>query len=423
LRRFDTIYTVTAGVIEDPWQARLDRMRRILPLPLLAVSTAIAMATPADGSHSWARFQVGIPVTAAAALWWALVGARLRSDSSTARRLVVFTVHTALAGVLVWVDRSYGVFAYSGFLFAYGLGRRWRLPGFAAIALIVSAALSGGYPSADVGQILTYLMVAAVMLALVLTSASITSRAVDQNQERGRMITELAEAKRQLEASMAENADLHAKLLIQARETGILDERQRLAGEIHDTLAQGLTGIIAQLGAAEHVRDDPRDLSRHLELAQSLARSSLTEARRSVQALRPEQLEGASLPDAIAALARTWSQQSTITAELHTTGGQASAGTAAEDALYRVAQEGLSNVAKHAKATKVRLTLTYLEDTLLLDVVDNGTGFDPAAGTDGYGLIGMQHRLARVGGTLTVEASPGYGTTLNAAVPLGGAPE
>ena len=416
--RSDTIERVTGVFVDDPWQDRLDRLRRLLPLPLLVISTAGALA---DSGHSHSSVVVsGLVLAAAAAVWSVAVTARLRPDVSSTWRLVAFAVHTALAAALVWISLWFGIFAYTGFLFAYPLGARWRKAGFAASALVVSASLSGGYPfGRSAGQSFVYVLVAAVMLALVFTSASITNRALEQNQQRGEMISELAEANQRLEASMAENADLHAQLLIQAREAGTVDERQRLAGEIHDTLAQGLTGIIAQLGAAEHVRDDPAQLSRHLELARSLARSSLTEARRSVQALRPEQLEGASLPDAIGGLVREWSQQSAITAELHTTGTPARAGADTEAALYRVAQEALSNVAKHARASKVRLTLTYLDDTLLLDVADNGEGFDPADHTDGYGLVGMRQRLARVGGTLTVESTRGYGTTLNAAVTLG----
>ena len=407
------------ALVHDPWQDRLDRLRRLVPLPLLIIATAGALADPGE-QHSWMPVGGLVVVAAVAAVWSVAVSARLRPDVSSGWRLTAFAVHTGLAATLVWINLWYGIFAYTGFLFAYPLGARWRKAGFAATALIVTASLSGGYPfGRSAGEAFAYVLVAAVLLALVLTSASITNRALEQNQQRGEMISELAEANRRLEASMAENADLHAQLLIQAREAGTVDERQRLAGEIHDTLAQGLTGIIAQLGAAEHVRDDPTQLSRHLELAQSLARSSLTEARRSVQALRPEQLEGASLPDAIGGLVQTWAQQSAITAELHTTGTPVRAGADTEAALYRVAQESLSNVAKHAHASKVRLTLTYLDDTLLLDVADNGSGFDPADHTDGYGLVGMRHRLARVGGTLTVESTPGYGTTINAAVPLG----
>ena len=87
--------------------------------------------------------------------------------------------------------------------------------------------------------------------------------------------------------------------------------------------------------------------------------------------------------------------------------------------MFRVAQESLSNVAKHARATRAHLTLTYLDDTLLLDVVDDGIGFDTSADVDGYGLLGMNQRLSRIQGMLTIESTPGIGTTVNAAVPLG----
>jgi signal transduction histidine kinase len=244
---------------------------------------------------------------------------------------------------------------------------------------------------------------------------------IDQNEERGRMIGELAEANRRLEASMAENAELHAQLVAQARQAGIIEERQRLAGEIHDTLAQGLTGIITQLEAAEHNRDRQDTWPGHVARARALARANLTEARRSVRALRPEQLEQATLPEAIGTLARTWSEGSSIAADVQTTGDVVRADPDTEAAVFRAAQEALSNVTKHARATRVQITLTYAGDTLLLDVADNGTGFDGSAATDGYGLVGMRQRLSRVGGTLTVESSPGAGTILNASAPIQGA--
>jgi signal transduction histidine kinase len=409
---------VSAAVLVDPWQTRMDRMRRLLPIPLLVVSTAGALIAPSDPG-GWTVLDSVLVV--AAAVWSAAVTARLRPDTSPAWRVVAFTVHTALAALLVGTDTWFGVFAYSGFLFAHGLGARWRIAGFASTALVVSAAMAGGYPTGAGDGLLTYLLVAGVVLTLVLNSANITYRALEQNVDRGRMIGELAEANRRLEESMAENAALHTRLVEQARVAGVVEERRRLAGEIHDTLAQGLTAIVAQLEAAEQARHRPEQWSRHLTQARSLARSSLTEARRSVRALRPEQLENATLVEALGELTCGWSQQSGIPAELETAGTAIRAPADTEAALFRVAQEALTNVGRHAKAAKVRLTLTYLDDTLLLDVADDGVGFDPDGDTAGYGLVGMRHRLAGVGGTLTVESAPGYGTTLNAAVPLPGA--
>jgi signal transduction histidine kinase len=419
-----SVREVIMALVEDPWQARLNRMRRLLPLPMLALSAAITFAVPVSAFHRWARFELGLPLTAAAAVLWAVASLRLGGDPSTRWRLPVFAAHTVLAAALVWIDPAFGVFAYIGFLYSYGLGDRWRIAGFIATALIVSAAMSGGYPSRGTGHTLGYLLIAAILVALVYNTARITTHAVDQSVERGRIIAELAEANRRLAASMEENSQLQAQLMVQAREAGVTEERQRMAGEIHDTLAQGLTGIIAQLEAADHTRGDEGELSRHLGQAAALARSSLTEARRSVRALRPGQLEQASLPEALGELARGWSEQTGVTARLDTTGTPVRAGADVEAALFRVTQEALSNAAKHAQAGRVQLTLSYTGDMLLLDVADDGNGGASLNGgaspNGGYGLAGMKQRLARIGGTLTIESAPGSGTTLNAAVPLTG---
>ena len=120
-------------------------------------------------------------------------------------------------------------------------------------------------------------------------------RSEEQNQARKQMIAELAEANQRLEEMMAENTGLQAQLLTQAREAGAGDERQRMAREIHDTLAQGLTGIITQLEAAQQTSNDA-ERERRIGNAKRLARDSLAEARRSVQALRPQALENSRLP-------------------------------------------------------------------------------------------------------------------------------
>ena len=133
-------------------------------------------------------------------------------------------------------------------------------------------------------------------------------------------MAEQSEQRRQavarLEAALEENAGLHAQLLTQAREAGVLDERQRMAREIHDTIAQGLTGIVTQLEAAEQARDRPEDWQRHVRNAIGLARESLSEARRSVEGSRPEYLETARLPEALAEVARQWSELNGIPVEV-----------------------------------------------------------------------------------------------------------
>lgn len=201
----------------------------------------------------------------------------------------------------------------------------------------------------------------------------------------------------------------------------MLDERQRMARELHDTLAQGLAGIITQLEAAEQSGDDVR--RRHLEAARRLARESLTEARRSVDALRPEPLVDARLPEAIEGEAARWSALNGVAAEVTVTGAARPLRPEIEVTLLRAAQEALANVAKHADAHRVGLTLSYMEDLVTLDVRDDGAGFvvngAAARANDdgGFGLVAMRERVQGLAGRLEVESEPGAGTALSISVP------
>jgi signal transduction histidine kinase len=250
-----------------------------------------------------------------------------------------------------------------------------------------------------------------------------------QNDQRKQMVEELSETNRRLESILEENQGLHDQLLAQAREAGVLDERQRMAREIHDTLAQGLTGIITQLQAAERHGQPQDERRRHIELATQLARDSLTEARRSVQAMQPEPLESARLPEALADVASKWTRIHGVPATVTTTGQPRRIRPDAEITLLRAAQEALVNVARHARAGKVGLTLSYMEDQVNLDIRDDGVGFDPQpdgatvparAGGSGYGLLAMRQRVEGVAGTLEVESAPGGGTAISASVPTDG---
>ena len=212
------------------------------------------------------------------------------------------------------------------------------------------------------------------------------------------------------------------------RQTGVLRERQRMAHEIHDTLAQGFTSIVMNLEAAEGVIPSNLDRAQHhLDQARLTARESLTEARRLVWALRPEALESASLPDALGRLARRWSDESGIWAGVTTTGTPCALPSEVEAMLFRVAQESLNNARKHAVgASRVLLTLSYMGETVSLDVRDDGAGFDPERefgmtrrdrDSGGFGLRGMRERVEGEGGILTVESTPGEGSTLTVELP------
>ncbi|HEY3907157.1 MAG TPA: sensor histidine kinase [Streptosporangiaceae bacterium] len=239
-----------------------------------------------------------------------------------------------------------------------------------------------------------------------------------QTERRKQAVEELSEANRKLETALAENKGLHNQLLTQAREAGVLDERHRIAREIHDTLAQGLAGIITQLQAAELVDRQHAGWRRHVRVATDLARESLTEARRSVDALRPESLEKAGLGDALAAVGERWSSLHGIPVQVTTTGIAQPLAQQAEFVLLRTAQEALANVAKHARASRVGLTLSYLPGEVALDVRDDGRGFDPTAAPDsGFGLIAMRQRVQEQAGLLLIESEPGAGTAISARLP------
>ncbi|MGW2200546.1 sensor histidine kinase [Streptomyces sp. NPDC001774] len=203
------------------------------------------------------------------------------------------------------------------------------------------------------------------------------------------------------------------------RREGTLAERQRLSMEIHDTLAQGLSSQQMLLQAAERTWDsDPSTARRHVRTAESIAERNLAEARRFVHDLAPADLaEGGGLEEALRMLAGREA------AAFRVDGAPVALPERAQSALLRIAQGALANVREHAGATSAALTLTYLDDQVVLDIADDGRGFDPSAARDGagvrgHGLPAMRARVRQLGGTLTVESTPGEGTVLSAAIPL-----
>jgi signal transduction histidine kinase len=193
-----------------------------------------------------------------------------------------------------------------------------------------------------------------------------------------------------------------------------------MAREIHDTIAQGLTGVITQLEAAGQVKADPTELQRRLDNATGLARESLAEARRAVQAVVPVPLEDRRLPDALEDVVARWSSLSGVPSELITTGSPEPLHPEVDVAVLRVVQEALANVAKHAQASRVGVTLSYMGDIVNIDVRDDGVGFSAGNGSapdGGFGLVAMRQRIELLTGTLEIESEPGTGTAISASVP------
>ena len=345
--------------------------------------------------------------------------------------VVFFIVLAILMALLVLRAPWYGFFTFTGYLYAFYLpAGRPRAAGVALIALITATSQNGGLPKHwTAGAVGIYLVIICINVGVASALTWFGWVTAQQNDQRKQMVEELSEANRRLESILEENQGLHDQLLAQAREAGVLDERQRMAREIHDTLAQGLTGIITQLQAAERHGQSQDERRRHVELATQLARDSLTEARRSVRAMQPEPLESARLPEALADVTSKWTRIHGVPATVTTTGQPRRIRPDAEITLLRAAQEALVNVARHARAGKVGLTLSYMEDQVNLDIRDDGVGFDPqpagamvparAAGS-GFGLLAMRQRTEGVAGTLEVESAPGRGTAISASVPTDG---
>ncbi|GAA3195125.1 sensor histidine kinase [Streptomyces ramulosus] len=403
---------------------RWEQFHRWGPYVLLAISTALAVVSgpflPAHGHRDLTVW----PVAAALALqlWWHR--RRRTAGRGTPPATAYFAVRTALAFGLTWMNPFYSIFAVMGYFDSGALlpPRLMRL-GMVLTAVTMAGSQSGGLPPGPgaVGWIL-FGGLFLLHCGLGLLFAHLAQRDADRAAAKAAAITELERTNARLEQALQENAGLHAQLLVQAREAGVADERRRLAAEIHDTIAQGLTGIITQLQAAADTPDAHRARS-HVERAAALARRSLGEARRSVQDLGPGDLEHDALPEALEKLVRNWSERAGARAGLTVTGTVEPLHDELEATLLRIAQEALANVDRHAAATRVGVTLSYMGDEVSLDIRDDGRGFDPLAlpprsATGGFGLGGMRARAERVAGTLGIESEPGAGTAVSARVPL-----
>jgi signal transduction histidine kinase len=242
--------------------------------------------------------------------------------------------------------------------------------------------------------------------SLVLAPLAVAAMAAVIFLELQRLIDELVRTRGELAASQ--------------RAAGVLEERERLSREIHDTLAQGLTSMGILLQAADRQWDTAPDAARrHLRRATEAAAANLEEARHFVRALAPPALASGSLAAALGELAGPADAEPRV--RFRVEGEEYPVDVEVQAALLRVAQGAVANAREHAAADTVVITLTYLGEAVSLDVADDGSGYDPEdaapAPGRGYGIRAMRDRLAEVGGVLTVESAPGAGTVVAATVP------
>lgn len=290
------------------------------------------------------------------------------------------------------------------FLQLHLLPVRWGIAAVAATTVAAIAGFSIHQGAVAVGTVIGPTLGAAVAVAVVLGYQALYR----ESEQRRRLIEELTVTRAELAA--AEHAG------------GVLAERERLAQEIHDTLAQGLSSIQLLLRAAERMLPDrPEAALGHVQHARETAVDNLEEARRFVHALVPPDLVNGSLPAALERLYARTAGSTGVAVHGHISGAPVQLPTAHEAALLRIAQSALANAAEHAAASRVEVTLSYMETEVALDVVDNGVGFDPNAGTAtegrGFGLAAMRARALH--GSMVVESSPGAGTAPAVTLPLG----
>ncbi len=378
---------------------------------VLGLATVLAVADPATSAAGRAAATV---LSMLLGGWYWLWAVRRRIWALPLRQVVAYLVGAAaLWGGLVSVHEAYFLIAFSAY---QQVGSFLPTPRSAFTGVVALTALLAVMQVAEVGQLSSLVVLLAVLSA---GSAILFGLFVDaimrQSQDRHRLIEEL-EATR-------------AGLAAAEREAGTLAERQRLAREIHDSLAQGVISVVTLLEAADaELGPGHVTARRHLDHALRTARETLAEARRFVWALQPEALDRGSLAEALGRLAETLADETGMTARFLVSGPPRPLPAPVEVALLRAAQEGTANVRRHAGAGETVLTLSYLDDRVILDVRDDGHGFDTVAALaigsrrgavdGGHGLRGLRDRLAMLGGALDVESAPGEGTVLVAQVPI-----
>ncbi|MFJ6699944.1 sensor histidine kinase [Streptomyces sp. NPDC091272] len=412
--------------ITEPQAAHHAQPRLLLrfsPPVLLGVSLVLAVATSSlvgmDGADWLAAGMLAVAALVLQ-LWWDLV-ARSRPGPSAAGA-VYYALRSALAFGLAWINPFCAFYAAVGCFDTERLvPRRWVPLGLLATAVTIAGAQIGGLPPDDLASWVFYGVLVATNMGIYLTVQQDAEKEEDRAKKRVATIRELEHTNVALERALVENAALHDQLLLQAKEAGIADERRRLAAEIHDTVAQDLTGVITQLQVVTDTQE--QDKARvHAERALQLARHSLREARRAVANLAPVALAEDDLPEALKKTVIRWSERTGVHAEFTLTGSDKPLHEEVQATLLRIAAEALSNAARHAKATRVGVTLSYMGEEVVLDVRDDGHGFDPSAlperdTASGFGLKGMRARAVRLAGELTVESEPGLGTAVSARVP------
>ncbi len=368
---------------------------------VLAATVAVVVATADRPGRT-----VALAALAAMVPWYLLVGRPLMAAGSDApRRSVVYLAGlVVLFGIADVLVPNTWFLAFALYPHCYHVTTSRRALATVVVMSCIGAASVGIAAQGHLAGVVSGVCLAIFAIGFSVAYGGYITRIIERSEERAVLIG-------QLEATRAELARV-------SRQAGALAERQRLAGEIHDTLAQGFSSILMLIQAADaQVHQAPDTAHAQLALAAQTARENLAEARTLVTGLASAQLQAGTLTDALRRLTERSAAELGISASFHTSGPERPLPAATEVVLLRTGQEALANVRKHAAAAQVAVRLCYAGDRVRLEVTDDGVGFDPAMVNGGYGLRGMRVRVAEAGGSVTVESAPGKGTSVLAEVP------
>jgi signal transduction histidine kinase len=371
-----------------------------------AVLLLVGVFVAANAHIGPGRRAVAVGLLVALLGWYAVVGTRALGHPDGDRTGVVY-----FTGVLVLTAGVYPIAMMTAFLlFAFSpqgfvMVGRWRtrlvvqflLFGEAAVAAVYHS----GFTRTGLGEIAVTVGVPMVFALLI---GGYISGIIDQSSDRATLIDELTRTR--------------AELAAERHTAGVRAERERLAAEIHDTVAQGFTSILMLTQAARAgLNRSPGGVAAQLDLVEQTARENLAEARALVAALAPPDLADRTLADALVRLAERHTRDTGVPVTVTVHGPSPSLAAETNVVLLRAAQEALSNVGRHAAASAVRIELSQQAGTATVAVIDDGRGFDPQAISGGYGLLGLHRRATAFGGTCSVRSSPDAGTTVRVELP------
>lgn len=394
---------------------RWDLGWRSVPYPVVLIA-AIAVLVQSDEGVAGLAGTLALVVLLLGWHTWFVVVRTDWVESKALPMVCYFAGYLALAALLAWRHPAFVAAVIAALPTSFAtLPGRWSYVGVAATGAVLIL-LAGPAPPVDAVAGIVAGTAGAAAIGWGIRRLEVEAR------HRQALNADLAEANVALRAATTEAARLQQETLRAERAVAVEAERTRLAGELHDTLVQGLAGVSAQLETADELLDDGHPARVRVSSALELARSSQVEARRSVHALRSGELDDREFVAALRSTVERWRDRTGTTASLSAVGTVGPLAPDAEQGLLRVTQEALANVERHSGAGRVTVTLTGLDDEVALDVVDDGCGFDLAAApepgpTGGHGLTTMRHRVTALDGVLAIETAPGEGTALSARLP------